>query len=855
MPLLSRTVRLILSGMLSIALSVCTASHVRAQGYSIRRNSVAIDSRGHWANWTFLEGTVDITPGGVVRPRFIRRNIDAVADAGDFGGGIRAAGSNASDAPNIIDGAPDTFWEPDRDDPLLTWWVEIDLGRAVSATKIVLRFVSEEAGDPFLQFNVLTSDGFAAFAGAKSLGFKVVGKTTASNRDQRLYEFGLSPSLEISEGWTGDIIRFIRIVVTDSNRDRAERVTQDEYEAMDPDRRGAVEHFVRSLTGEETPAPREVYESLGPDRRGGVQYYRRELPRLADVEIWTIGDNIGLDILGRGSIVDSGVQDPTRAFDGDFTTIWLAQVHSPLLDQGRLTVDMGTLFWVERIRLLNVPIREGPLKGYITKVSDGRKAPDGTLIWEVVSPKSREDNSKDRLLFIEDNLDPFSRFRFLEFTNIDITGVRSGAYGALSAMCEFQIYGEGYIPEITMSSGLIELGESRNLTSIEWDADTPPGTAVEIRTKTGDELTEITRFFNKGGEEITELAYNKLPGFSRGEVVKEFVPGGDWSSWSKAYPKSGDRIVSPSPREFLMIQIRLLSDDPDLFPALDFVTVNFRNPVAQQVLGEVSPDRDVIFTGQPRDFVFFIRPSFEPTNPGFNEILLEASSDVDMELLGVSLGRVEDFLNLSTEDFLPDGSGDFVGPSGDILEVIKSTSDSLWIHLPKLARRGVVDLIRVQFRSTIFLNFTSFEASVSNSSVPNSWQRVESGDATSLTASRSTSVSLPIEKGVVRDLRIEPNPFTPNGDGINDQVGIGFSVLKVNAPRGIKVRIYNLAGERVRELSEPGILAGRHEMLWSGEDEQGRIVPPGIYLCRINIDVDSGSVEDSTVHSLISVAY
>ncbi len=85
-----------------------------------------------------------------------------------------------------------------------------------------------------------------------------------------------------------------------------------------------------------------------------------------------------------------------------------------------------------------------------------------------------------------------------------------------------------------MSSGLIELGESRNLTSIEWTADTPPGTAVEIRTRTGDELTEITRFFNKGGEEVTELAYNKLPGFSRGEVVKEYVPGDDWSSWNKA---------------------------------------------------------------------------------------------------------------------------------------------------------------------------------------------------------------------------------------------------------------------------------------------------------------------------------
>ena len=37
--------------------------------------------------------------------------------------------------------------------------MQIDLGRTVSATRIVLKFVDEDLGDPFLQFKVTTSQG------------------------------------------------------------------------------------------------------------------------------------------------------------------------------------------------------------------------------------------------------------------------------------------------------------------------------------------------------------------------------------------------------------------------------------------------------------------------------------------------------------------------------------------------------------------------------------------------------------------------------------------------------------------------------------------------------------------------
>ena len=106
--------------------------------------------------------------------------------------------------------------------------------------------------------------------------------------------------------------------------------------------------------------------------------------------------------------------------------------------------------------------------------------------------------------------------------------------------------GEGYHPEVTLTSNLIRLGGSRNLLSIEWDADTPPGTSVVLQTRTGNELDEVLRYFKKDGTEVTEAEYNKLLSIFRGDTVGEEVAGGDWSDWSAPYEDaSGSPITSP----------------------------------------------------------------------------------------------------------------------------------------------------------------------------------------------------------------------------------------------------------------------------------------------------------------------
>ena len=60
-----------------------------------------------------------------------------------FGGGIRKAGSNLQQAENIIDGDLSTGWAPNPDDDPSEWFIEVNLGRAISAHSVTLVFDTE----------------------------------------------------------------------------------------------------------------------------------------------------------------------------------------------------------------------------------------------------------------------------------------------------------------------------------------------------------------------------------------------------------------------------------------------------------------------------------------------------------------------------------------------------------------------------------------------------------------------------------------------------------------------------------------------------------------------------------------
>ena len=175
---------------------------------------------------------------------------------------------------------------------------------------------------------------------------------------------------------------------------------------------------------------------------------------------------------------------------------------------------------------------------------------------------------------------------------------------------------------------------------------------------------------------------------------------------------------------------------------------------------------------------------------------------------------------------------------------VEARGDSLFIALPELI---AADSLEVRFTTRVLQNAALFALDLGTNERPGLWQSVEA------MTRRANIVLLPELTGsrwLISDLAIDPPVFTPNGDGINDQVAIRFAVLKVAAPAP-QVDIFDLSGHQVARLS-PSSSGSLRSYLWDGVDRHGAVVPPGIYLCRIDLGAQTG--EDDAVR-LIGLAY
>ena len=403
------------------AVLICGIAYSPAAGENLR-----VGASADWDQWQRPGNAIEISRGQV-GPRFVRRNIDAVANAADFGGGIRAVGSNRGAARNLIDGNPESSWAPDWDDDPESMYVEVDLGRVVSARRVVLQLREP----PLEFFQVLLSNGERFF---DSTGLPLPSIVRYSDRFR--YSFNQQRELVIEYGLKP--LQFVRI------------------EVDLPTAEAGIGSIAVEAVGDNI--------ALGMRERGGRVDILNEIGTRAE----------GYESTGNSNAL----------IDGDIVSSWRYWGFSQPGDT-EFTFDLGALYWVDRVRILGDLAGIAPssvdwrwtrrnaihFPWYILWGSDGSLAPDGSLRWQVLGELPEHPrNLRDIVHFEEQfSLRPL-RYLRMRYPNRQccITGTTA----------EFQVFGEGYPAGVVMQSPIYDLGAVRNATVLSWQVEAPAGTRV-----------------------------------------------------------------------------------------------------------------------------------------------------------------------------------------------------------------------------------------------------------------------------------------------------------------------------------------------------------------------------------------
>lgn len=764
-------------------------------------DELRFDRPAAWRTWQMPSDLVQLTASGGLRLTKFRKEINAVANAGDFRhptqergevrGGIWEAKSNPQTADLIVDGDWGTFWQPDPGDALDQWSVQLDLGRPVLARHIRLVFPDRPGARPVRQFSVFVASGARIQALNDVFKFAAVYRTPKPNTATELViplEYLRTDSTYVlDEGLGFDLAREQRFQV--------------------------IQYIIIEID--------EQRPDVG----------------LAEVEVLAVGDNVSLGTAERGgSFLEGGrTTGAARMFDGNMDSFALLTSAEGGWQEAGVwwRVDLGAVFFIDELFMYFSQLGEGlrsqvqggnpSAAGGLFLVSDGRPAAgSGLPVPERVDYEVLvEDGCRPACLgriFHQRYLFAPRKIRYLLWHEID--GTEPGFGWGLEAM----LFSPGYPAQVSLRSGFIDLaaqagnGRPQVIERLRWEADLPPQTRIQLRSRAGNALQEQYAFFDKKGDRVTEERYNSLPKVLKGPIDTTLVVGADWDAWSNMYHASGEPFQSASPRRFVQLEMLLATDDPHAAPAVDALAIEFTDALVQSARGQIWPRTAQL--NEDTRFTYTLWPETDGQDSGFDRLRLHIPGAIS-GAVGLRVG------------------GEAVAP-----EAVEVRGDSLLVVLP---RPVVADSVEVDFTARLWHNAALFALDLGLSERPGIWQSV-------VPRQRRAHIvllpDLPGQSTLVGAVEIAPPLLTPNGDGINDAVEISFIAFKAQgiAPR---VQIFDVAG---RLVAQPvgRERAGRWHFRWSGRAADGALAWPGLYLCRIDLGTASG---DAVVVRRLGVVY
>ncbi|MBT5325177.1 MAG: hypothetical protein HOL51_03545, partial [Gemmatimonadetes bacterium] len=507
--------------------------------------------------------------------------------------------------------------------------------------------------------------------------------------------------------------------------------------------------------------------------------------------------------------------------------------------QETVTFDLGGQFLIRQIRLR--PLSTKP-EHFLERFNIGISEPGFNIARPPTFPTIAEikENSEPEVSIL---LDPPVSTRFVQLQVVRATPKELG-------VADFEIFGGGFVSEASYESEIIELDDIASFGSLSWSGQQDPNARVDIRTRSGTdrqpeifwelrpEQQDIVPFLLGGGDmSMTEykIEYGKHFDILKPANPQDWISSDteNWSFWSSPYlfENSGIDIVSPGPRTFFQVKADFLSTVED-GGKIDFVEFKVSvPPTVRGLVGEIFPQLTQV--GQPTHFTYYIRPTIRAGDIGFDGVEISTPAGViSVDSLRLDGINQDDFSWVEKEDGL---GFELTFPrkleptdSGALLEVV--------FNAPVLRELGNV-----------------FVGKVFNSSKPNEVrQRINPGNAADEIESDMLTVKTSLIKSLVFAPRVGPNPFTPNNDNINDIVNLSYTLLRVTAPIPVSIEIFDLSGKLVKQVYSGDDPIGEYSHSWDGTNNSNRLVPPGIYLYRIAVDVQS---EQEVHRGIISVVY
>ena len=250
-------------------------------------------------------------------------------------------------------------------------------------------------------------------------------------------------------------------------------------------------------------------------------------------------------------------------------------------------------------------------------------------------------------------------------------------------------------------------------------------------------------------------------------------------------------------------------------------------PVASQVLAEIVPHQ--VEVGEVVQFTYKILPNLEQSDLGFDSI------EIDTPIEVTSIDAV------------------YIGGEEQDFTIAERDAKSFVVQVPRIDLNRTGELVEVEFQAEVFQVGTVFSGRVFDSQLPHEVrQRITAGNADDLAESNTLSVGLStVANPAVKALWLSPPLFTPNGDGVNDVLQIEYDLVNLSGDVPVTIDLYDLAGVKRCEVAHSTAASGRFSATWEGVDDAGNLLPPGLYLLRLEVDSDKAKDVEVAVVRLV----